>query len=145
MITIIDTIRGISEWIEANFGEPPITKDIQEGFDRPGTYVQPVEMSTSKDSQLRVDEYTIEITRFSELNYRGYLELLRYQAAFTELLESPIPVDSLFLLYPEEVEFELDRDDMYLVVTFDVKNIQLVEEVIDAPTMEELELDQIEE
>lgn len=142
MITIIDTIRGISEWIEENFGEPPTTKDIQEGFDRPCTYVQPVEMSTSRESELRVDEYTIEITRFAEKSSEGYLELLDYQRQFTDLLERPIPVSDSFLLYPEEVEFELDRDDMFLAVSFELRNIQDSKDVITAPLMEELELEE---
>lgn len=142
MIGIIDTIRGLSEWIEENFGEPPTTKDLLEGFDRPCTYIQPVEMSTSKESQLRVDEYTIEIIRFSEQSYDGYLELLDYQEKFTDLLEQPVPVSDSFLLYPEEVTFELDREDMALLVSFDVQNIQLVEDVITAPDMLELELEQ---
>lgn len=142
MITIIDTIRGISEWIEENFGEPPTTKDIQEGFDRPCTFVQPVDMSTSRESELRVDEFTIEITRFSEYTYDGYLELLNYQRQFTELLERPIPVTDSFLLYPEDVEFELDRDDMFLAVTFTLNNIQDSKDVITAPLMEELELEE---
>ncbi len=142
MIGIIDTIRGLSEWIEENFGEPPTTKDLLEGFDRPCTYIQPVDMSTSKESQLRVDEYTIEIIRFSEQSYDGYLELLDYQEKFTDLLEQPVPVSDSFLLYPEEVTFELDREDMALLVSFDVQNIQLVEDVITAPDMLELELEQ---
>lgn len=142
MITIIDTIRGISDMIEENFGEPPTTKDIQEAFDRPCTYVQPVNISTSKESELRVDEYTIEIVRFAERSYDGYLELLQYQTVFTELLENPIPISESFYLYPEEVEFELDRDDMYLSVTFEASNIQIVDDNTDAPTMEELELEQ---
>lgn len=142
MIGIIDTIRGLSEWIEENFGEPPTTKDLLEGFDRPCTYIQPVEMSTSKESQLRVDEFTIEIIRFSEQSYDGYLELLDYQERFTDLLEQPVPVSDSFLLYPEEVTFELDREDMALLVSFDVQNIQLVEDVITAPDMLELELEQ---
>ncbi len=142
MIGIIDTIRGLSEWIEENFGEPPTTKDLLEGFDRPCTYIQPVEMSTSKESQLRVDEFTIEIIRFSEQSYDGYLELLDYQEKFTDLLEQPVPVSDSFLLYPEEVTFELDREDMALLVSFDVQNIQLVEDVITAPDMLELELEQ---
>lgn len=140
MITIIDTIRGISGWIEDHFGEPPTTKDIQEGFDRPCTYVQPVEMTTSREGELRVDEFTIEVTRFAEKTYEGYLELLQYQAQFTELLEAPIPVSDSFLLYPENVEFEMDRDDMYLVVSFDLNNIQDSKDVITAPNMEVLEL-----
>lgn len=142
MIGIIDTIRGLSEWIEENFGEPPTTKDLLEGFDRPCTYIQPVDMSTSKESQLRVDEFTIEIIRFSEQSYDGYLELLDYQEKFTDLLEQPVPVSDSFLLYPEEVTFELDREDMALLVSFDVQNIQLVEDVITAPDMLELELEQ---
>lgn len=142
MITIIDTIRGISGWIETNFGEPPTTKDIQEGFDRPCTYVQPVDMSTSRESELRVDTFTIEITRFSERSSEGYLELLQYQKKFTELLEMPIPVTDSFFLFPEEVQFELDRDDMYLVVSFEVNNIQDSKDVITAPLMEKLELEE---
>lgn len=142
MIGIIDTIRGLSDWIEENFGEPPTTKDLLEGFDRPCTYIQPVDMSTSKESQLRVDEFTIEIIRFSEQSYDGYLELLDYQERFTDLLEQPVPVSDSFLLYPEEVTFELDREDMALLVSFDVQNIQLVEDVITAPDMLELELEQ---
>lgn len=142
MITIIETIRGISDMIETEFGEAPTTKDILEGFQRPGTYVTPVDLSTSKESQLRVDEYSIEIVRFSEYSHKGYLELLEYQAKFTELLEKPIPVTDTFYLYPENVEFELDRDDMALTVTFDLNNIQHIEDVITAPTMEELELEQ---
>lgn len=145
MITIIDTIRGISEWIEENFGEPPTTKDIQEAFDRPGTFVQPVSLTASKESELRVEEYSIEITRFAERTYDGYLELLNYQKTFVELLEEPIPVTDTFFLYPEEVQFELDRDDMYLLVIFDLNNIQYVEDKSDALNMEILELEQKED
>lgn len=144
MITLIDTIRGISECIEETFGEAPVTKDVQEGFDRPCTFVEPVDLATSLESELRVDEITIEITRFSEFSYKGYLELLEYQKTLSELLLKPIPVSETFYLYPEDVEFELDRNDMFLVCSFALNNIQLVEageDVITVPTMEELELE----
>lgn len=144
MITLIDTIRGISECIEETFGEAPVTKDVQEGFDRPCTFVEPVDLATSLESELRADEITIEITRFSEFSYKGYLELLEYQNTLSGLLLKPIPVSETFYLYPEDVEFELDRNDMFLVCSFSLNNIQLIEadeDVITVPTMEELELE----
>lgn len=144
MIGIIETIRGISDWIEENFGEPPTTKDIQEGFDRPCTYVQPVSLTTSKESELRVDEFSVEIIRFASKSTDGYLELLNYQEKLTELLEHPIVVTKTFYVYPEEVDFELDREDMALICSFDLTNIQLVADADDsgdAPLMEVLDVD----
>ena len=41
MIGLTNCIRAVSAIVETTFGEPPTTKDITEGFDRPCTYVQP--------------------------------------------------------------------------------------------------------
>lgn len=144
MITVIDVIRGISEMIEENFGEPPTTKDITEGFDRPCTYVQPTDLSVSKESLLKWDEMSFQIIRFATSDYAGYLELLRYQAEFSELLINPIEIDETFYIYPENVEFELRRDEMLLIVSFDINNFQVIEETEEhgsSELMETLDLD----
>lgn len=128
MITLIDTIRGISDWIEGLFGEPPTTKDITEGFTRPCTYVQPAAMTTGREGGMHHDTFGFDIIRFASRTRAGYLELLEYQGKLTEALEGPIPVDEDFSLYPQDVEFELRRDEMTLIASFDVENFQLLPE-----------------
>ena len=44
------------------------------------------------------------------------------------MLINPIPIDETFYIYPENVEFELNREDMLLSVTFDINNFQLIDE-----------------
>lgn len=142
MISLIDVIRGLSGWIEANFDEPPTTKDITEGFSRPCTYVQPIEISSQSESDLLHDTFRFEIIRFSDLSYRGYLSLLNYQKKFSELLAvGYIPINSQFMIYPTEIDFELDREDMYLSVTFSVDNYQLMTITDTHPAMDKLLID----
>ena len=141
MITIIDTIRAVSALVEHLFGEPPTTKDITEGFTRPCTYVQPTILDTAVEGGLRHDSFTVEIIRFAQRTRKGSLELLEYQAKLTEALEHPIPVEESFVLYPEEVDFELRRDEMILITFFSVENFQLLPDAdADAETMELLNL-----
>ncbi len=126
MVTIIDTIRALSDWIEGLFGEPPTTKDITEGFERPCTYIQPGGLDTAVEGGLRHDTYEIEIIRFAARTREGYLELLDYQSRLVDVLEKPIPVGDMFLLYPEDVDFSLQREDMLLIATFSVENLQVL-------------------
>lgn len=143
MVTIIDTIRAISALVERIFGEPPTTKDITEGFTRPCTYVQPGIMQTEPSGGMRHDMYQIQIIRFAARSSDGYLELLEYQEKLTEALEKPIPLEdeNFFVLYPENVDFELRRDEMVLITEFTVENFQLrPAEDADAEAMETLNL-----
>lgn len=141
MITIIDTIRAVSDLIEQIFSEAPTSKDIAKGFDRPCTYIQPIGIETERSGGLRHDTYSLQIIRFAEKSYLGYQDLLKYQIALTDALENPIPVIESFALYPENVSFSLRRDEMVLLCEFSVQNIQaLPEEDADAETMEELNL-----
>ena len=71
MITIIDTIRALSDWIEGLFGEPPTTKDITEGFERPCTYIQPGTLDTAVEGGLRHDTYTMDVIRFASRTRSG--------------------------------------------------------------------------
>ena len=117
MTDIVDVIRAVSELVERVFGAPPITKDITEGFDLPCTYVQPTLMQTSLEGGLRHDSYSIEIIRFGPRTRDGWLGLLEAQASLAETLENPIPISSTFFLYPEEVDFDLRRNEMTLITS----------------------------
>ena len=92
MITIIDTIRAVSDLMEQIFDEAPTSKDITQGFDRPCTYVQPTGIETERSGGLRHDTYSLQIIRFAERSYLGYQDLLEYQIALTDALEQPISV-----------------------------------------------------
>lgn len=141
MITIIDTIRAVSDLMEEIFDEAPTSKDITHGFDRPCTYVQPTGIETERSGGLRHDTYSLQIIRFAERSYLGYQDLMKYQIALTDALEQPIPVSESFVLYPENVSFSLRRDEMVLLCEFSVQNIQaLPEEDADAEIMETLNL-----
>lgn len=141
MITIVETIRAVSDLIEQIFGEAPTSKDITKGFDRPCTYVQPAWIETERSGGLRHDTYRLQIIRFAERSYMGYQELLKYQGMLTDALERPIVVEEFFFLYPENVSFELRRDEMVLLCEFSVQNIQtLPEDDAGAETMETLNL-----
>ena len=139
MTDIVDVIRAGSELGERVFGAPPITKDITEGFDRPCTYVQPTLMQTSLEGGLRHDSYSIEIIRFGPRTRDGWLGLLEAQASLAETLENPIPISSTFFLYPEEVDFDLRRNEMTLITSFDVDIFQIRPEIdVTKEFMEEL-------
>lgn len=138
-ISIIDTIRGLSGLIESLFGEPPTTKDITEGFTRPTTYIQPVYSETAHEGELQHDTHELELIRFGERTRAGYLSLLEWEAKLAEALQEPVVVEEQFFLYPDEIEFMLDRDDMTLTVTLTVETYQL-RDAEQAPTMEDLTL-----
>lgn len=141
MITIVETIRAVSDMIEQFFGEAPTSKDITKGFDRPCTYVQPTGIETERSGGLRHDTYSLQIIRFAERRGMGYQELLKYQGVLTDALERPIAAEEFFFLYPENVSFELRRDEMVLLCSFSVQNIQeLPEDDADAEPMETLNL-----
>lgn len=140
MRTIIDSIRAVSGLVERLFGEPPTTKDIHEGFTRPCTYVQPIMIQAEKSGDLLLDTFEIQIIRLAEKSEIGYLDLLHYQAELREALEEPVPVSEDFNLYPEDVSFDINRQDMALVTSFTVTNAQIRPDTGNEEYMGELEI-----
>lgn len=128
MITIIDCLKALSMAIEDEFGAAPITKDIQEGYDRPGTYVYPTAVQSNIEGELLHDSYTFEITRFSEDDYFGYLELLEYKTRLQTLLGRSVSVSDSFMMYPVDQSFSIDTADYALTVSFTVDNYQLIDD-----------------
>lgn len=128
MITLKDCMRAISAALEEEFGAAPITKDIRKGFQRPATFLQPVDISTAMEGVVRHDEYRIEIIRFSPEDDRGYIDLLTYQERLRQLLARPIPVTGRFALFPEDVDYEIVIGDYALVAAFNVDNYQIDED-----------------
>ena len=137
MTTITDVIRAVSGMVERLFGEPPNSKDITEGFERPCTYVHTTGTDVDRPGDMRHDVIHMQIVRFSERSYMGWAELLRYQEALTIALLEPIPVDDMFYLYPEDVSIDLRRDEMAMFADFSVENFQLLPDAdADEPEME---------
>lgn len=128
MITIVDTIRALSALIETLFGEPPTTKDITEGFTIPCTYIQPNYMETYREGEMQHDTYELEIIRMAEHTKQGYLSLLEWEAKLALALQEPVVVENEFFLYPDEVSFEIEREDMLLRTTLTVETYQLRKE-----------------
>lgn len=141
MVTIVETIRAVSDVLETVFGDAPTTKDITRGFDRPCTYLQMTNAETEKTGDARHDTYMFQIIRFAERTDVGYLSLLEDQGKLAEALEKPVVVEEFFFLYPENVSFELRRDEMVLLTSFSVQNFQVLpEEDAGAEDMETLNL-----
>ena len=136
MITIVDTIRALSDLVETLFGEAPTTKDITEGFDRPCTYIQPVGIQSDRTETLRHDVYAMELIRFATRSHQGWTELLHAQEVLAEAFSSPIPVSGSFSIYPQDVSFSLHREDMVLLCSFTLENIQAMEADQDKDWME---------
>lgn len=139
MITIVDAIRALSTLIETLFGEPPTTNDITEGFVVPCTYIRPNYMSTSAEGEIRHDTYEIEIVRMAEHTRQGYLSLLEWEAKLALALQDPVMVEDEFFLYPDDVGFEIEREDMLLRATLTVETYQ-PRDAEQAPYMEDLTL-----
>lgn len=128
MRTVVDVIKAVSGLIETEFGTPPVTKDIREGFLRPCFFAEPYLMQCGSAGDMRDDVFGFRIFYFSERSYTGYLDLLEKQTALRDLLEDPVPVSEDFYIYPEGLDFELQREDMVLIASFNVENVQLPED-----------------
>lgn len=136
-MTIIELIRMVSALLEELDGAAPITKDLREGFPRPCTYIEPLSTDFSRGAggaETRED-IELRVTYFGESTHQGYLTLLRFQAALAERLTMPIIGDA-FTVFPEDVSFDLDRDEMVLECEFTVSIFQSVSKDENLPLME---------
>lgn len=141
MITTAKIIKGLSAWIEAKFGEPPITKDVVEGFDRPCTFVSVTNATTGREGDLRHDTFEVEIVRFTAKSYKGYKDLLTAQDTFSAAFEQGyIAIEGMFYIYPDAIDYDLDREDMLLTVTFTIDNFQTIIETDSHPNMNTLQI-----
>lgn len=142
MITIIDVIRALSGLIETVTGDPPTTKDVTEGFERPCTWIRPLDTQPEAARGLRRDYITLELVYFAARSYSGWAELLRVQEALAAALTVPVEVTPTFFVYPEDLDFSPSREDMTLTIDFDLDNYQLLPpEDGSLPDMEVLELE----
>ena len=140
MRTAVDIIKAVSGLIETEFGAPPATKDIREGFDRPCFFVEPNQIRHEKAGDMSDDTTGIRIYYFSARTQTGYLDLLQKQAELQDLLDAPIQVSEDFYLFPEDAVFDIQREDMTLVAEFTVENIQLMQDTDESELMGEIEI-----
>lgn len=126
MITAVDIIRALSDLIETVTGEPPTTKDVTEGFDRPSTWIRPLDIQPEAARGLQRDLLDMEIVYYAPRSWEGWKTLLKVQADLTAALREPVPVSDTFAIYPEDLDFVPSREDMTLVCTFSLENYQLL-------------------
>lgn len=140
MIYTSDIIKGLSEAIELAFGSPPTTKDIRKGFERPCTYLDMVSLSVGREALLQHSSYAFELIYFSEDSRKGYIDLLKAQKKMQELFANPIRISDTFLIYAEEVEFDFDRDEMFIVCQFEIEIFQKINDFADDSSDENMEV-----
>lgn len=126
-MTVIENIRMVTAMLEELDGSPPITKDLREGFPRPCTYIEPTstELTGGAGGEEITEETDIRITYFGEETDTGYIDLLKFQNALSERLSMPIIGDN-FVVYPDGVSFDLDRDEMVLECEFSIITKQTI-------------------
>ena len=110
--------------IEGLFGAPPSTKDRVEGIPRPFTRLTPYDETLERVGGLRHETYYLEVVRYGASTAEGWLQLLRDHKALTEALERPTLVTEGFHILPDDIDFDIEREDMTLTVTFAVELYQ---------------------
>lgn len=141
MITEVEIIKALSGLIETITGSPPTTKDITEGFERPCSWIRPLDIQPEAVRGLQRDYLEIEIVYFAPQSWQGWKQLLQVRSALTNALREPVPISDTFAIYPEDLDFVPIRDDMSLTCTFSLENYQLIpptQDEIDRPNMEHL-------
>lgn len=126
MITIIDIIRGFSDLLERELGKPPMTKDITEfkPGDRPCSFIEPTDIRRTRESGMLHEEIDLQIVCFAPETHRGWGDLLKVQHQLGLALTLPVEITEDFLVFPEDVDFQVFRDEMYLVCEFTLDNWQ---------------------
>lgn len=124
MIGLTEVIAAVSGMIEAVFHAPPATKDRVEGIPRPFTRLTPYDATAERVGGLRHETYYLEIVRYGASTAEGWLQLLRDHKALTEALEGPTLVAEGFHILPDDIDFDIEREDMTLTVTFAVELYQ---------------------
>ena len=147
MLSIIDIIRSLSSLIESNFPDYPIQdRDLEEGFDRPCYFIDINSVVTeSLTNKLVKETANIEIDFLSEDIYKGFLNLLDVKNELVILFSNPLPLtdeqgNSVAHVVFNDVRTEIVKADKALICTMTTELIQEIEDNVDLPLIEEIDL-----
>lgn len=92
MLSIIDTIRSLSELIETKYPDYPVCDmDIDENYPRPSYFIDVEDIETSFVATDYIKESsTIKIIFFAADRHEGFLELLDMKNQLLQMFDDPL-------------------------------------------------------
>lgn len=116
------------------------SKDIEEGFKRPSFFVESDNDIFGKIGQCYADDsLTIRIYYFPSDSKNNRLENMNIKKELINLFRFKIQVNESFVIPVDDISANIV--DKVLIVSFDLRMVQEIEDTSDIPLMEELEFD----
>lgn len=116
------------------------SKDIEEGFKRPSFFVECDNDIFGKIGQSYADDsLTIRIYYFPSDSKNNRLENMNIKKELINLFRFKIQVNESFVIPVDDISANIV--DKVLIVSFDLRMVQEIEDTSDIPLMEELEFD----
>lgn len=150
MLSVIDIIRALSSCIESNFPDYPVVdRDLEEGFPRPCYFIDINSVvSESLTHKLVKDTADIEIDFLAEDIYKGFLNLLDVKNKLVKLFSEPLALTDeggnvIAHVVFNDVRTEVIKVDKALICNLSTELVQEIEDNVELPLVEELELKQI--
>ena len=145
MLSIIDTIRALSNLIESKYPEYPVCDmDIDEDFPRPSYFIEVEDVETSFVATDYIKESsTIKIVFFAAEIYEGFLDLLDMKNNLTLMFDDPLYIHddtSEYYVTLHDTTSMLYKSDKVLEFTLHADLIQKVNRKETDTYMEELEV-----
>lgn len=143
MLSVIDTIRALSNLIETKFPDYPIIDmDIDENYPRPSYFIDCEDIETTFVANDYVKESsTIKLIFFAADRYEGFLDLLDMKNQLTVLFDDPLYINddtSEYYVTLHDTTSTLYKSDKVLEFTLHADLIQKVERKEIDRYMEEL-------
>lgn len=141
MITVVDIIRNLTLKLKEIFPYVEVSdRDITEGFERPGMYIDCDNIKADNKGLYFGDEYELSIYYFANNRHKGYLDLLDAQSKLRYLANDGIQLDvaDTFFIWLDDVEFIVNKKDKSLQMTFKIVTVQDDDRPDDIPYGDEL-------
>ena len=132
MLSVIDTIRALSEMIEAKYPNYPVVDmDTDEDYPRPSYFIDVENIDTSFVATDYIKESsTIKIVFFTAERYEGFLELLDMKNQLLAMFDNPLYIHddtTEYYVTLHDTDSMLYKADKVLEFTLHADLIQKVE------------------
>ena len=132
MLSVIDTIRALSELIESKYPDYPVCDmDIDEDYPRPSYFIDVEDVATSFVATDYIKESsTIKIVFFANDRYEGFLELLDMKNNLLSMFDDPLYIHddtTEYYVTLHDTDSMLYKSDKVLEFTLHADLIQKVE------------------
>ena len=132
MLTTIDILKALLDLLRVNF--PTITiqnSDLSVIEKRPCFYINLISSKSDKSSDLFTENTdSVDLIYFAPCLYDGFIDLLKMKESLKTLFKKPIKINNTYVL-PDDITFNVNRDDSVLNCIFDIKLISKEIDIID--------------